>query len=157
MTIVPADFPRAASDALHKRMVESHLSMVDADAFNLFAGGLNGCLARFVLAAEADDEFRKLIADSKSLDTERGRYEQDRALFLFFVGGCAAIESAHFALFALGALAKPTLLSRSPRKQISARSSTSPVRRLSETFSPTCESRRRWRHFKQTPRSRRCF
>jgi hypothetical protein len=104
---IPSDFPRAAADSIHKRVTESHLSMIDPDAFKLFAGGWNGLIARFTLCAESDAEFRLQVREQTMFDTERERYMHDLMLFQFFVGGLAAIECLHFALFALGALANP--------------------------------------------------
>jgi hypothetical protein len=107
----PPDFPVAVSDSIHKRLSLGHVSLLNPEAFRQFAGGWNGLLARFTLCAESAEEFQRMIADPASLSSQRARYEQDRALFCFFVGGGAAIECLHFAIFALGGLAKPSSFS----------------------------------------------
>lgn len=95
------------ADSVHVRFLRGFLSFLEPDAFRAFAGGWNGMYGRFALCAQSDEEFRRSIADPTSLETQSGRYEQDRALFVFFVSGLATIECLHYALFAAGALATP--------------------------------------------------
>lgn len=104
--IEPEDFPFDAWQSLgrlHGPLDPSHPD----PQWKLFTGGLNAARYRFIAAAEYDRAFTESISTTGNSGGVRGRFEQERDLFGFYVSALSAIECTLFAVNAIGARSAP--------------------------------------------------
>ena len=102
--LMPADFPSAGYEELHKRVVKLH----SKPAYGHFAGAWNGISYRFNALADYDEAFTQSISTHGPAPNPAERYRQERDLFGFFSNGFSAFESFFYGAFALGALLEPS-------------------------------------------------
>jgi hypothetical protein len=100
---MPHDFPTSAYNAVNVKLGPERPR--DPDVWGEYGAGWNAVASRFKMVADADDRFTRLIRQNPSHNDIQAQQE---ALFTFFVGGYAVIESYAYATYAIGALIRPT-------------------------------------------------
>ncbi|MBI3465506.1 MAG: hypothetical protein HY000_21000 [Planctomycetes bacterium] len=102
---VPHDFPIAPFDAVDGK-VKSKAQQTSAQQKSHFAGGWKGIGYRFLSCVKADEQFTRSIGASAR--NHQNRFDEEEALFAFFVNGLASIESFLFGLYWVGTIAEPS-------------------------------------------------
>jgi len=118
--VMPADFPSAGYEDLHKRVAQLHFKT----GYEHFAGAWNGISYRFNALADYDEAFTQSISAHGPAPDPAERYRQERDLFGFFSNGFSTFESFFYGAFALGALLQPgqfALVTPSDQQQVSPR------------------------------------
>jgi hypothetical protein len=100
---MPHDFPTSAYNAVNVKLGPERPR--DPNVWGEYAAGWNAVASRFKMVADADDRFTRTIKQNRSHNDIQA---QEEALFSFFVGGYAVIESHAYATYAIGALIRPT-------------------------------------------------
>lgn len=98
---MPAEFPTSEFNAVHAALVPC--SSTYPEFWTECMGGWNAVAIRFKTMADADDVFTKSFSQSTAPPSDE-RYNQEAALFSFFVAGYAVIESFAYSLYVVGAM-----------------------------------------------------
>jgi len=77
---------------------------IDLETWKEFAAGWNAILYRLRACKDYSEEFIRSIQNASNAPPPDDRYVQEKSLFGFFMNGLSAIESACYALYAIGAL-----------------------------------------------------
>jgi hypothetical protein len=113
---MPADFPRRGYDDLN--LIGNQILAPKANLVPHFAGAVNAIAYRFRTCCEAEIEFSKAVQAQKTFED---LYFVVRGMYAFFVNGLSSVESAYYALYALGAAKRPdvfTLLAAGKERRI---------------------------------------
>ncbi|MBL8156368.1 MAG: hypothetical protein JNM70_19465 [Anaerolineae bacterium] len=97
--LVPEDFDHVSYDSINTRIASSHNQ--PSVEWHQFVAAWKAVLFRYRECTEHSETFIHAI---RAEHTFENKYVQDRELFGFFVSGLSAIESFHYALFAVGTL-----------------------------------------------------
>jgi len=90
---------------------------------------------RFLSCAGHDVAYtQSVVKYTNSPSDMKERYNQEHHLFAFFFSGLAALESLHYALFAVGALVEPSKFSMASEADLKSITPSKTARSYSETF-----------------------
>jgi hypothetical protein len=99
--VIPDDFPQEPYDATHARVTGGSRA---AEAMFHYGGAWNAVAYRFVACARSDEKFTGSVWLTGTARGHAERFDQEDALFNFFVQGLAAIESFFYGLYWLGSM-----------------------------------------------------
>ena len=99
---MPSDFPIDLYEAVHIRVNKK--KTIYPDTWSQYAGAWNAVAYRFLACADYDQAFTESIQRAGNAPPPTERYNQERALFGFFVTGLSVIESLCYGSFAVASM-----------------------------------------------------
>ncbi len=97
---LPDPFPKSVAQIVYRSLLDAIPSQ--SDARSLMAGGFKAAAYRWWMTRESHNSYVGVIQEQGLAPGAEGEWEQEAALFSFFAGGLAVLESFSFALHAVG-------------------------------------------------------
>ena len=156
----PPGYPLGSQQVLHDQVHAAfRVRGTDTRIQSEIRSAMNSVAYRFKSCQEAADALKVSLRTVGDAPPQPARWEQEMHFFHFVIGGMAAIEALFYAMFGIGAIARPTVFPMSnerertgvtPRKVLGSYHSSGP-KNVADALKHLCDSQeyKDWHHWRR--------